>query len=56
MKSTRHMLARPLLLFLVTGVGLIAALVSDGIGDIAGWVSLAYVVSVALRCSFAKKF
>lgn len=47
MKSTREILRQPLRLAVISAIGLIAALVSDGIGDVIGWVCLAYVIGVA---------
>lgn len=46
MKTTREVLRVPVRLFIVSAVGLLAALVSDGGGDAVGWACLAYVVWV----------
>lgn len=48
MKTVPQILARPLLLALLTAGGLIAALVSDAAGDVLGWVCLAYVAGVGV--------
>ncbi len=53
MKTTPQVLKKPLQIFLLTGVGLLAALMSDGIGDYIGWLCLACVVGAGLRYSFA---
>ncbi len=52
MKTTLQVLARPLQVVVMTGVGLTAALVSDGAGDVIGWLCLGYVVALAVRCAF----
>ncbi len=49
MKTTREILRVPVRLFVVSGAGLLVALVSDGVGDVAAWGCLGYVVWVALR-------
>jgi hypothetical protein len=38
----------PILLGLIVAVGLVAALVSDGLGDYLGWLALAIPVAVVL--------
>ncbi len=53
MKSTSQVLKAPIRIFVLTSVGLIAALLSDGVGDYIGWACLACVVGIGLRCSFA---
>ena len=55
MKSTSQILDKPVRIVVLTGVGLTSALVSDGIGDVVGWLCLGWVVGIALRCSFARK-
>lgn len=55
MKSTVQILAKPVRIFVLTGVGLSAALVSDGIGDLIGWLCLATVVGIGVRCSLARR-
>ncbi len=47
MNSTREILRQPLRLACISAIGLIAALVSDGLGDVIGWGCLAYVVGIA---------
>lgn len=54
MKTTREILRKPCRLFMLTGVGLISALVSDGVGDVLGWACLAYVVGAGIRLSLSK--
>ncbi len=51
MKSTMQVLRKPLQLFVVSAVGLMAALVSDGVGDVVGWACLGYVAWIGGRCS-----
>lgn len=51
MKNTREILRVPIRLFVVSAVGLAAALVSDGLGDVVGWGCLGYVAWVGGRCS-----
>jgi hypothetical protein len=53
MKTTREILRKPLQLAAISAIGLIAALVSDGVGDAAGWLCLTYVVGVAGRHALA---
>lgn len=53
MKTTAQVLKKPLRIFVLTGAGLMAALISDGIGDYIGWLCLAGVVGVGLRYCFA---
>ncbi len=49
MKTLWQILIKPVQLFALTAVGLCAALVSDGWGDVVGWICLSYVVGVAIR-------
>ena len=49
MKSLRSIFFWPLMLAITTAVGLIAALVSDGLGDAIGAVCLAVVVLTGMR-------
>jgi hypothetical protein len=49
MKTTREILRKPVQLAAVSAIGLMAALVSDGVGDAVAWLCLAYVVGVAGR-------
>ncbi len=53
MKSTSQVLRQPIRIFVLTSVGLTAALVSDGVGDYVGWACLGGIVGIAVRCSFA---
>jgi len=48
--STRQIWAVPVSLALLTGVGLVAALLGDGIWDVVSWVTLAAPVAVVLWC------
>jgi hypothetical protein len=48
MKTTWEILRVPIRLFVVSGIGLFTALVSDGLGDTVGWICLAYPVWVAM--------
>lgn len=54
MKTTREILRVPVRLFVVSGVGLLAALVSDGVGDAVGWACLGYVIWEGVRCSWRR--
>lgn len=54
MKTTREILRVPVRLFVISSAGLLAALLSDGVGDAAGWLCLAYVVWVGVRCSWRR--
>ncbi len=53
MKTTLEILRKPLQLAAVSAIGLIAALVSDGVGDAVAWLCLASVIGVAGRHAFA---
>lgn len=44
----------PVLLALLSATGLVSALLSDGLGDVWAWFSLAVPVSVATWYSFRK--
>ncbi len=55
MKTTPQILDKPARIFALTSIGLTAALVSDGLGDLLGWLCLAYVVGIAVRCAFARR-
>ena len=54
MKSTTDILRKPVQVFILTATGLASALVSDGVGDLVGWVCLAYVLGVAVRHSLTR--
>lgn len=54
MKTTREVLRIPARLFVVSGVGLVSALVSDGVGDAVGWACLGYVVWTGVRFSWRR--
>ena len=43
-----HVFRIPLLLTLLSGIGLIAALISDGLGDALSWIALGCVICVAI--------
>ena len=45
----------PIALGLITAFGLIAALLSDGIGDVLAWVALAVPVAVVTRYSWRRR-
>ena len=49
MKTLPKILFKPALLALMTAFGLVAALVSDGAGDLLAWLSLAAVCYVGIR-------
>lgn len=47
--SAIHIWGMPLLLALLSVIGLIAALLTDGIGDIVSWITLAAPIAIVLR-------
>lgn len=49
MKTLPQILFKPVVLALTTALGLVAALVSDGAGDVLAWLSLAAVCGVGIR-------
>lgn len=49
MKTLSHILLKPAVLAALTGVGLVAALVSDQTGDVLGWISLTCVSYVGVH-------
>jgi hypothetical protein len=48
----RRVFGMPLLLALISLVGLVSALLGDGAWDALSWLALGIPVAVALRCSF----
>jgi len=44
----------PVLIGLSTSVGLVAALFSDGIGDVASWLALGLPGVIAIGCSLKR--
>ena len=48
----RRVFGMPLLLALISLLGLVSALLGDGVWDALSWLALGIPVVVALRCSF----
>lgn len=43
-----HVFGKPIILALISMAGLIAALVGDGVLDVASWIALGYIVAVTV--------
>ncbi|MDB5974160.1 MAG: hypothetical protein JWR07_920 [Nevskia sp.] len=50
--DVRRVFGMPLLLALLSLLGLVSALLGDGAWDALSWLALGIPVAVALRCSF----
>jgi hypothetical protein len=53
-RRTGHVWGVPIALGVITAVGLIAGLMSDGAGDVVSWLALAIPVGVGLWCSLRR--
>jgi len=49
-RATRQIWAMPVSLAWLTGVGLVAALLGDGIWDVVSWITLGTPIAVVLWC------
>jgi|APAra7269096714_1048519.scaffolds.fasta_scaffold44923_2 hypothetical protein len=50
LKSTREIFRMPLLIGIVSTIGLVSALLGDGIWDALSWAALGFPVAAALYC------
>jgi len=53
-RSLLRVWTMPVLIGLSTSVGLVAALFSDGIGDVASWLALGLPGVIAIGCSLKR--
>jgi hypothetical protein len=54
MRSLLQIFAAPSLLALATGIGLLSALLGDGVWDVVSWLAIALPIGAIMRCVYRR--